>query len=149
MVGIGAIKYFDLMHSPETFIDFDWEKIMNMQGNSGPYIQYTFARTKSVLKKAKSPHTTYNIPHTNSEEALLLRNLIHFPEIVQESAQNYSPNLLCNYLYNLAQTYNSFYNKHKIIGSENESFRLSLTSATGQVLQTGLNLLGIETPEEM
>jgi arginyl-tRNA synthetase len=85
----------------------------------------------------------------HDEELLVLRSLSKFSEIIESAAKTYSPNLLCNYLYDLAQKYNSFYNSDKIIGSENESFRLSLTAATGQVLKNGLKLLGIEAPDRM
>jgi len=148
-VGIGAIKYFDLMHSPTTYIIFDWDKIFVLEGNSGPYLQYTYARTQSVLKKSKE--TKYNATETelNAEELMVGRELSKFPEIISMAAHAFSPNLLCEYLYNLASTFNTFYNKHKIIGGENEKFDLALTAATGQILKNGLTLLGIATPEKM
>ena len=79
----------------------------------------------------------------------VLRKLCRFPEIIATAAINYSPNTLCSYLYNLAQKFNSFYNKDKIIGGENESLRLKLTSAVGTVLKSGLGILSISTPEKM
>jgi len=85
----------------------------------------------------------------NHEESLVLRSLIRFEEVIELSAKSYSPNLLCNYLYDLAQKYNHLYNSHKILGSEAEEFRLALTNGTGQVLKNGLKILGIETPEKM
>ena len=155
-VGIGALKWNDLKRDPKTNIVFDWEEILKMQGNSGPYLQYTFARTQSVLRKDKSekPKTKSSEIRSskievNDEEASLLRSFIHFPEVVEEAAEKYAPNLLCNYLYDLAQKYNAFYNKHRIIGSENFELRLKLTAATGQILKNGLTLLGIDTPEKM
>ena len=155
-VGIGAIKYYDLMHSVSSNVVFDWEKMMNLEGNSGPYLQYTVARTSSVLKKSTNLQITQSANKLEignwkmeNEELAVLRVLIKFPEAVSASATTYSPNLLCNYLYDLAQKYNGFYNKHKIIGSESEEFRLALTFGTGQVLKNGLKLLGIETPERM
>lgn len=147
-IGIGAVKYFDLMHSVKSDVVFDWDKIMNLEGNSGPYLQYTVARCNSVLKKANNPATQL-INKMENEEALILRTLIHFPEVIEEAAETYSPNLLCNYLYDLAQKFNSFYNKDKIIGSETETFRLLLTSGVSQVLKNGLKILGIDTPERM
>jgi len=154
-VGIGAIKYFDLMHSVQSNVVFEWEKIMNMEGNSGPYLQYTVARCNSVLNKSNNSINQLANKLENdkwkmeNEEELVLRTLIKFPETISASAITYSPNLLCNYLYDLAQKFNSFYNSDKIIGSENEGFRLALTFAVGQVLKNGLKLLGIETPERM
>ena len=147
-VGIGAIKYFDLMHSLQSNVVFDWEKMMNLEGNSGPYLQYTVARINSVLAKGKSL-SRISISNLNAEELLVLRTLVRFPEIIITAAINYSPNTLCSYLYDLAQKFNSFYNKDKIIGGDNESFRLKLTEGVGTVLKTGLNLLGIATPERM
>ena len=98
----------------------------------------------------------------NDEEATLLRSFPHFPEVIEDAAKNYSPNLLCNYLFDLAQKFNAFYNQHWIlqrvennivsldyITPETAMFRISLTNATGQILKTGLKLLGIETPERM
>ena len=148
-VGIGAIKYFDLMHSVQSNVIFEWDKIMNMEGNSGPYLQYTVARTNSVLAKAKVKEEKLNVTDVNLEEESVLRSLVKFPEIIESSANLHSPNLLCSYLYDLAQKYNGFYNKHKIIGSDNENFRLALTFGVGQVLKNGLKLLGIATPERM
>jgi len=150
-VGIGAIKYFDLSHQPQTNINFDWVGMFAMEGNSGPYLQYTVARTNSVLAKApiKGGSLQGEYSNLNDEEMSVMRTLIRFPEVIETAAKSYSPNLLCNYLYDLASKYNAFYNKDKIIGSENEGFRLALTAGVGQVLKNGLKLLGIETPERM
>lgn len=153
MVGIGAIKYFDLMHAVGSNVVFDWEKIMNLEGNSGPYLQYTVARTNSVLARLPFKGGTlqggYNDLDLNSEELAILRSLIQFREVIVSAAKNYSPNILCNYLYDLASKFNTFYNQDRIIGSDNEDFRLALTFGVGQVLQNGLGLLGIEAPERM
>ncbi|MEK7550886.1 MAG: arginine--tRNA ligase [Patescibacteria group bacterium] len=151
-VGIGAIKYFDLMHSVQSNVVFDWEKMFAMEGNSSPYIQYTIARCNSLIEKAPTFKgvTLQGITLTSNEQELsILRKLSQFQEIIINAAKNYSPNVLCNYLYELAQKYNTFYNKHKIIGSSNEVFRLELTSGVSQVLKNGLNLLGIQAPERM
>ena len=150
MVGIGAIKYFDLSHGVSSNVVFDWKKVLNMEGNSGPYIQYSVARTNSVIKKAKDEkQKPQKEVIMEKEEKELLQTLIHFPEVVLNATQSYSPNLVCNYLYDLASSYNTFYSKHKILGSETEEFRVELTSATGQVLKNGLSLLGIQAPEKM
>ena len=139
------------MHHPSTDIIFDWKKVFVLEGNSAPYLQYTVARINSVLAKAQ---TTVNgkqltVNSLNDEEKKVLRSLSQFSEIIATAAKSYSPNLLANYLFDLAQKYNNFYNQHRIIGGENEVFKLRLTSATGQVLKNGLTLLGIETPERM
>ncbi|MCJ7805616.1 arginine--tRNA ligase [Patescibacteria group bacterium] len=149
-VGIGAVKYFDLMHHPQTDIVFDWNKVFVLEGNSAPYLQYTVARTNSVLAKAqKSFEFRISNFEFNSEELGVLRSLARFGDVIITAAKNYSPNLLTNYLFDLAQKFNAFYNSNRIIGSDSEALRLRLTSATGQVLKNGLTLLGIETPERM
>ena len=148
-VGIGAIKYNDLKRDYKQDIVFDWDEVLNMQGNSGPYLQYTYARGRSVL--SKSQLSKYNIQNSslNEKELILLRQLVKFSEIVKHAALSYSPNILCEYLFNLAQNYNTFYNKVKIIGSVNEQFLLALTAASTQVIKNSLTLLGIATPEKM
>ncbi|KKP30874.1 MAG: Arginine-tRNA ligase, partial [Candidatus Woesebacteria bacterium GW2011_GWE2_31_6] len=149
---IGALKYNDLKRDPKTEIVFDWNEILNMNGNSGPYLQYTFARTRSVLFKSKSINKVYDAVNINSEEEAILRAIVHFPEVILISSSNYAPNLLCNYLFELASKFNTFYNKHSILTNENESvtsFRLNLTKSVGQIIKNGLNILGIEAPERM
>lgn len=148
-VGIGAIKYFDLLHGVQSNIVFDWDKILALQGNSGPYLQYTYARTQSVLAKSQFPISNLQSNSNfqfNNEELSILRWIYRFPEVVEEAASRYSPNLLCNFIYELAQRYNTFYNMHPILGNE---FRLTLTKSVGDVLKKGLNLLGISAPEKM
>jgi len=147
-VAVGALKYNDLKRDAKTDIVFDWDEILNMEGNSGPYLQYTVARTNSVL--AKAPNYKSQVPNKlEPEEQAILRLLVRFSETIAIAAKTYSPNILCNLLYDLAQKYNTFYNKHKIIGSENEDFRTLLTSGVNQVLKNGLRLLGIGVPERM
>ncbi|MBI5358614.1 arginine--tRNA ligase [Candidatus Amesbacteria bacterium] len=152
-VGIGAIKYFDLSHGIQSNIIFDWDRILALQGNSSPYLQYTHARIMSVLAKNNSPLSFPSLKlregvggELNPEELSILRWIYRFPEVIEEAASRYSPNLLCNFIYELAQRYNTFYNKHPILGNE---FRLALTKSVGDVLKKGLNLLGIEAPEKM
>jgi arginyl-tRNA synthetase len=142
-VGLGAIKYSFLKNNPLQDITFDVEESISTEGNSGPYLQYTYARCQSVLRKAKyrGMARSLSLGEVNSEELSLLRKFIHFPEIVEEAAEKYSPNLICNYLFDLAQKFNSFYNARE--------FRLVLTQATSQILKNGLSLLGIQTPEKM
>jgi len=130
---------------------FDLKESISLEGNSGPYLQYTVARCNSVLFKAgtKSGFLKVESDNYSQEELSLLRTLIKYHETVKLAAELYSPNLLCNYLYDLAQKYNHFYNSLKIIGSEAENFRLALTLGVGQTLKNGLKLLGIEAPERM
>jgi arginyl-tRNA synthetase len=148
-VAIAAVKYSFLKPSLSQEIAFDIEKSISLDGNSGPYLQYTYARTQSVLRKAKAQDAKYDKQDINDEEALLLRSFPRFSETIIDAAKNYSPNLLANYLFDLAQKYNNFYNQHRIIGSENQGLRIMLTIAVGQILKNGLTLLGIKTPERM
>lgn len=158
-VALGAIKYSLLKFGRETTIYFDIDESLALEGNSGPYLQYTYARCQSVLKKAKAEKLT--LPKeapapaerdVTGEERNLIRTLYKFPETVQEAKGNFAPNLLCNFLFDLAQKYNLFYNKQSILKAKSKelrNFRLALTAAVGQVLKNGLNLLGIVTPERM
>jgi len=153
-VGIGAVKYNDLSRHYSTEVIFDWGKMLSLEGNSAPYLQYTFARAKSVLRKSgkkKLSPITYHLSLTN-EELPLLRFIYRFPEVIEEAVVTYSPNLLCNFLFDLAQRFNRFYDRVPIIRAENLELRvvrLALTSATAQVIESGLNLLGIEVPERL
>ena len=146
-LGIGAVKYFDLSHQPQTDIIFDWEKMFLLEGNSGPYLQYTYARSNSVVVKGKD-FKTISHAKLGQEELPLFRYLYRFPEVVTDAAINYSPNFLCNYLFELAQLFNSFYAATPILKAEGElrNLRLALTAATAQTLKNGLTLLGISTP---
>lgn len=152
-VGIGAIKYFDLSHHPLTNINFDWESMFAMDGNSSPYIQYTIARINSLLGKSgiKNVEDKSNFKDIKfaDEELLLMRKLSQFDEIIVTATKNYSPNIICNYLYELSSKFNTFYNKHKIVESDEEEFRILLSKGTAQVLKNGLKLLGIESPNKM
>lgn len=150
LVAIGAIKYNDLKRDPKTEIVFDWDEILNMEGNSGPYLQYTVARINSLIEKSgHSPSFDFKNEELSSEENVVLRTLIKFPEVIEEAAENFAPNLLCNYLYDVSQKYNHLYNSEKIIGSGAENFRLALSFGVAQVLKNGLKILGIDTPERM
>jgi len=152
---LGAVKYSVLKVDPTANVKFDIKESIDLNGNSGPYIQYTYARAQSVLSKATNlknhNFSDYSDPNQklNPEELSVLKKLIHFPETIIDSANNYSPSALCNYVYELAQTFNTFYNAHQIINSENEALRLALTASTAQVLKNSLTLLGIAAPEKM
>lgn len=153
-VTLGAVKYSVLKTHPTLNTAFDIKTSITVDGNSGPYLQYTYARTKSVLAKNKEgvADKDWGSYEFNSEEMAVLRYLIRFPEVVEEAAIRYAPNLVCNYLYELAQKYNSFYNQHSVLSADNseaKSFRLAMTKAVGEVLKDGLNLLGIAAPERM
>lgn len=149
-VAVGAIKWNDLKKSAHLDVVFDWDEILSLEGNSGPYMQYAYVRTQNILKKASKRVTTeITFQDLNREEHLLLRQLVRFPLILEESAQKYAPHLLCTYLFTLAQTFSTFYEKHRVIGAEKESTRLALVAATGTVIKNGLALLGIKTVTSM
>lgn len=149
-VGVGAVKYALLKNGIGGDIAFSFDESISFEGNAGPYLQYTYVRTQSVLAKSKinnQPSLTNN--QLELEELSLLRHLVHFPEVVEYASIIYAPNVLCEYLYQLAQKFNLFYAKHKVIGGEQEAFRLLLTSAIGQTVKNGLTLLGVPTVERM
>ncbi len=154
IVGIGAVKYNDLCEHYSKDVIFDWDKILNLKGNSAPYLQYTYVRCQSVIKKAKININWQKnkVLSLNQEEESILRTIYKFPEIVNEAAEKCSPNLICNFIFSLAQKYNLFYEHYPIIKAEDKNlrdFRLLLTSAIGVVLKNGLSLLGISAPERM
>jgi arginyl-tRNA synthetase len=157
-VAAGAIKYFDLSHNLKSDIVFDPKKAISFEGNTGPYLMYTHARIHGILRKSeiRNPKSEINfkseILNLKSEELSVLRKLLKFPEVVTQVSEDYLPNLLCNYLFELSQTFNAFYQEVPVLQEENDdlrSFRLQLVTATAQVIKNGLYLLGIEAPEEM
>jgi len=150
---IGASKYSILKNTPIKNIIFDIKKSISLQGNSGPYLQYTYARACSILRKSKSGFKDFdqNVLKEN-KEINLVKLLYNFPEIVEKSAQKYSPNLICNYLFELAQVFNNFYETVPVLKAKNQKLkkaRLALVQASAQTLKNGLNLLGIQSPEKM
>ena len=148
-IGYGAVKYSDLSHDPITDIDFSWDKALALEGNSGPYLQYAYARVCSLLAKAGAAGEKFAIS-TPSEKRLALQ-LLEFPGAVVRAAEAYKPSVLADYLFQTAQLYSSFYQNSPILKSEAEvrDSRLRLCALFGEVLKTGLGLLGIETPEHI
>lgn len=150
IVSIGAIKFAMLKYSPQTNITFDLEKSVSLQGDSGPYVQYTYARAKSVLRSAQYDYQPTEIKGLlEPEERELLRKIEHFDSVIEDAAVNYAPNIVANYLLDFAKAFNLFYQKHPIIKGNKIELRLALTCAVAVVLKQGLNLLGIEAPERM
>lgn len=151
-VGIGAVKYNDLKQNPRTDIIFNWEKMLTLEGNSGPYLQYTAARCFSVLEKSER-RSFENLPKIklNQEELAIVRLSCHWDEVIFEAAQKFSPNLVADFLYQLAQKYNHFYNQHQILQEEREKeiLRLGLTALTAKILEEGLGILGLEVLRKM
>jgi len=153
MVGIGAVKYNDLKQKPTTDVIFDWEKMLSLKGNSGPYLQYTVVRAQGILAKAGGLRMEKIREYSpNDDELAILRFICQFGDVVSSAAHSFSPNLLANYLFSLAQKYNHFYDHYPVLQASSEkekTFRLQLTAAVNYVLKSGLHLLGIETPEKM
>ncbi|MBU1130302.1 arginine--tRNA ligase [Patescibacteria group bacterium] len=151
-IAISACKFGFLRYSREKDFAFDINSSLSMMGDSGPYLQYTYARCKSVLLKSKikEQKNLNNLPQQiNQEEQQLLDIFYQFEEKIIESAQRFSPSVICQYLLSVARAYNEFYSKHKIIGDKQEIFRVFLTQATSNILKLGLNLLGIKAVEKI
>ena len=154
ILAVASVKYSFLKNNLDNVIAFDIDESIAVDGNSAPYLIYTYVRCQSVLKKAKNylvdGRRIDNII-LNTKESNVLRLVNQFPEIVHQAAIQLSPNLIGNYLYELAQKYNYFYQKNKILESEEKTkqFRLMLTQAVGKVIKEGLYLLGIKTVEKM
>ncbi len=147
-VAIGALKWNELKRDPVKDIVFDWKEVLSMEGNSGPYLQYTYARTASILSKSVPEKETISTTFDDKEKQVA-RVLIHYPEIVKDAARFYSPHILANYLFNLAREFNYFYSSDRVIGHEREITRLLLVKAVGRIIRNGLDILGIESPEKM
>lgn len=155
-IGIGAIKYTDLSQNPQSLVTFTWEKALNMEGNSAPYLQYAFARISSVYDKyheqfpdADISNCSINIEQ-NIERKLALK-LSRFSAAVQAAAENYRPNIMADYLYDLAQIYSSFYQNVPFLKAPEgvRESRIRLCRITARILQQGLYLLGIETRQRI
>lgn len=156
MIALGALKYFILKVDPRKNMMFNPEESIDFNGNTGPFIQYTYARIKSVLRKAADQNITIDenvaVESLSSKEKDLVKRISLFPAAVEEAGDNYSPAIIANYCYELVKEFNQFYHDHSILGEANGSvknFRLVLASAVGQVVQTGMGLLGVEMPERM
>jgi arginyl-tRNA synthetase len=149
-IGVSAVKYAILKNSANKSILFNLADALNFEGDTGPYILYTYARASSILKKAKKKLSeNLEINKIEDKEIELVKKLSQFPEVVLDAYNNYNPSMIANYSYQLAQIFNEFYHSCPVINSNNESFRLSLVEAFRYVLKNSLNLLGIETIEKM
>jgi arginyl-tRNA synthetase len=155
-IGIGAIKYTDLSQNPQSLVTFTWEKALNMEGNSAPYLQYAYARISSVSDKyaAQFPDKSlqnYSIQIKHPLERRIALKISRFPAAVRSAANLYRPNILADYLYELAQIYSSFYQNVPFLKAEEgvRESRIRICQITASVLRQGLNLLGIETPERI
>jgi arginyl-tRNA synthetase len=151
-IGFGAVKYADLSHDPGTAIDFNWDKALALEGNSGPYLQYAHARVCSLMDKAGSPDVSaFSYSIASPSEKLLALQLLKFGGTVRKAAENYKPSLLADYLFQTAQLYSSFYQQNPVLKSEPEvrDARLKLCALFGRVLAKGLDLLGMAAPNRI
>ncbi len=155
MVGLGALKYFLLKVDPRKNMTFNPEESIDFNGNTGPFIQYTYARIRSVLRRASEAGMNigdYSAVVPNEKEIALVQRLADFPSVVAESGRNFSPALIANYVYELVKEYNQFYHDCNILRETDEavrSLRLALSEATARVVRTATSLLGISVPERM
>ena len=151
-IGLGALKYYILKVDPKKRILFNPEESVDFQGNTGPFIQYTYARIQSILRKAEVSVKTSNLKTLHPKEKELIKQLQLFPETIQQAAALYSPALIANYTYELVKSFNSFYQNVSILGAdfeEEKSFRIKLSRAVSDVIKTAFGLLGIHVPERM
>jgi arginyl-tRNA synthetase len=148
-VGVGAVKYIVLKSAPAADVQFSWEQALNFEGDSGPYIQYSYARASSILRKVKSSKSKVKIENLTNQEISLVKKILQFPEVVKNSEKSLNPSLIANYSFELAQAFNEFYHACPVINSENEAFRLLLVKSFRIALKNALSLLGIEVMEQM
>ena len=151
-IGLGALKYYILKVDPKKRILFNPEESVDFQGNTGPFIQYTYARIQSILRKGELSVKSSNLEVLHLKEKELIKQLQLFPETIQQAAAQYSPALIANYTYELVKSFNSFYQNVSILGAdfeEEKSFRIKLSRAVSDVIKTAFGLLGIDVPERM
>ena len=154
-IGLGALKYFILKVDPRKRILFDPKESIDFQGNTGPFIQYTYARIQSILRKSNIDSSVILITaevSLHDKERELIKQLEVFPEVIKNAADNYSPALIANYTYELVRAFNSFYQNVSILGADNETekiFRVQLAQSVANVIKNAFGLLGIHVPERM
>ncbi len=157
MVGLGALKYFILKVDPRKNMMFNPEESIDFNGNTGPFIQYTYARICSLLQKADEMGYKHQLPEggalaLSSYETALVQQLLDYPSVVQEAAESYSPARIANYTYDLVKGYNQFYHECSVLREEGEalrSMRLQLSKTVAETIHSAMGLLGIELPERM
>ncbi|GHA41247.1 arginine--tRNA ligase [Salinimicrobium marinum] len=153
IIGLGALKYYILKVDPRKRILFNPEESVDFQGNTGPFIQYTYARIQSILRKAEFDYEEQISEYTlNDKEKELIKQLELYPEVVSTAADAHSPAVIANYTYDLVKEFNSFYQNVTILGTEDETekkFRVQLAKMVGEVIKSSFALLGIQVPERM
>ena len=151
-IGLGALKYFMLKVDPKKSMMFNPEESVDFAGNTGPFIQYTYARIQSILRKAAFDTTQKVTIELHPKEKELIKQIELFPEVIQNAAHNHSPALVANYTYDLVKEFNSFYQNVSILGEENQDkkvFRVQLSKKVADTIKLAFGLLGIEVPERM
>ncbi len=153
-IGLGALKYYILKVDPKKQILFNPEESVDFAGNTGPFIQYTYARIQSILRKADFDYqnVSLNESELHNKEKELIKQIELYPEVIQNAAQNHSPALIANYTYDLVKEYNSFYQSVSILGEDDlnkKIFRVQLSKKVADTIKSGFTLLGIEVPERM
>ena len=151
-IGLGALKYFILKVDPKKRILFDPEASVDFQGNTGPFIQYTYARIRSIARKANENEFTFSSVTLEGKERDLILSLTQYPSVIEQAAEMLSPSIVANYLYELVKQFNSMYQQLPILGVEDpylRSFRVALSMKVGDVIKHASSLLGIEVPEQM
>ncbi|MFD0834138.1 arginine--tRNA ligase [Mariniflexile aquimaris] len=151
-IGLGALKYYILKVDPKKRILFDPKESIDFQGNTGPFIQYTYARIQAILRKADFDLSTKIDVSLHPKEKELLKQLELFPEVIQNAALQHSPALVANYTYDLVKEFNSFYQNVSILGADNlneKVFRVQLSKAVAQTIKNAFSVLGIQVPERM
>ena len=157
IVGSGAIKYFDLSQNRTSDITFTWDKVLSFEGNTGPYLQYTYVRIMSIFRKLKKENINVEnkdiiLENMNGVERELAVELLRFPQTVVKSYESYRPNIIADYLFDIAKLFNNFYNSNSILKEENKKVmdaRILLAEKTAFILKEGLGLLGINTVDRM
>jgi arginyl-tRNA synthetase len=152
-IGLGALKYFILKVDPKKRILFDPKSSVDFQGNTGPFIQYTYARIQSIIRKATFDYSlNLSDIELHEKEKELIKQLALFPETVQQAAHNYSPAIIANYTYDLVKEFNSFYQNVSILGEENHQkkiLRVQISKKVADIIKQSFSLLGINVPERM
>ena len=151
-IGMGALKYFILKVDPKKRILFDPKESVDFQGNTGPFIQYTYARIQAILRKAEIDYSKNITISLHEKEKELLKLIELYPEVIQQAATNQSPALIANYTYDLVKGYNSFFQNVSIFGADTEDekiFRVQLSNLVGNIIKSAFGLLGVTVPERM
>lgn len=152
IIGLGALKYYILKVDPKKQILFDPEESVDFAGNTGPFIQYAYARIQSILRKADFDSSQTIVTDLHAKEKELVKQIQYYPIVIQDAAKNHSPALVANYTYELVKEYNSFYQTVSILGEENlnkKIFRVQLSKKVADTIQSAFLLLGIQVPERM